>query len=280
MTGEAETTPADASEGTAQGGGEASGGAREGGTPQSSVDALEDYRSLHRKQYEDRLRREAEEEEKAKRIAEEQKGYEVAARLQQEEESILATRMAADAEMSRQLFAQLNRHVQPAVLADGAPGTGAAPAQGGASVGTAAGAYSTGWYEQLRLQQEQERRVQEGYSAFPPQSDDDNVRPPMRTNYTERLIDDSPVGWGAAGGGYSESLLGQGGSDGGGGFSWIADILRGTFGIPDRAGAGEVLSPAERAHRRRRAIYIALVCVFMIGPLAVALMMLISQAMQ
>ncbi|CBZ52705.1 conserved hypothetical protein [Neospora caninum Liverpool] len=247
---------------------------------QRSVDtALDDYRSLHRKQYEDRLRREAAEEEKAKRLAEERKGYEMAAKLQQEEESILATRMAADAEMSRQLFAQLNHHVQPG------PSVSPADRDGAVCEGTpdaSTGVYSAEWYEQLRQQQEQERRLMEGYSAFPPQSDEDNVRPPMRTNYTERLIDDGPVRWIPSTGGFSESLLGPPASPVGGGWSWMEDAMREALGLPERTrpGGGEQLSPEERAHRRRRAVYVALVCLCMAGPLIVALIMIIVQMMQ
>ncbi|KEP66113.1 UNVERIFIED_CONTAM: hypothetical protein HHA_262980 [Hammondia hammondi] len=243
-----------------------------------SVDAaLDDYRSLHRKQYEDRLRREAEEEEKAKRLAEERKGYEMAAKLQQEEESLLATRVAADAEMSRQLFAQLNRHVQPDSLSRAAVQSAASD---GTSADASAAAYSAEWYEHLRQQQEHERRVLEGYSAFPGQSDEDNVRPPMRTNYTERLIDDGPVGWTSSTGGFSESLLGPAASQGRGGWSWMEDAMRETLGLPERPGVGEQLSPEERAHRRRRAVYVALVCFCMVGPLVIALIMLISQMLQ
>nr|CEL74153.1 TPA: hypothetical protein BN1205_071730 [Toxoplasma gondii VEG] len=265
-----------------------------------SVDAaLDDYRSMHRKQYEDRLRREAEEEEKAKRLAEERKGYEMAAKLQQEEESLLATRVAADAEMSRQLFAQLNRHVQPDSLSRAAVQSAACDST---SADASAAAYSAEWYEHLRQQQEHERRVLEGYSAFPGQSDEDNVRPPMRTNYTERLIDDGPVGWTSSTGGFSESLLGPPASQGRGGWSWMEDAMRETLGLPERfegtlndhvaggnicmivricrPGVGEQLSPEERAHQRRRAVYVALVCFCMVGPLVIALIMLISQMLQ
>nr|PIM05499.1 putative transmembrane protein [Toxoplasma gondii COUG] len=243
-----------------------------------SVDAaLDDYRSMHRKQYEDRLRREAEEEEKAKRLAEERKGYEMAAKLQQEEESLLATRVAADAEMSRQLFAQLNRHVQPDSLSRAAVQSAACDST---SADASAAAYSAEWYEHLRQQQEHERRVLEGYSAFPGQSDEENVRPPMRTNYTERLIDDGPVGWTSSTGGFSESLLGPPASQGRGGWSWMEDAMRETLGLPERPGVGEQLSPEERAHQRRRAVYVALVCFCMVGPLVIALIMLISQMLQ
>ncbi|PHJ24008.1 transmembrane protein, partial [Cystoisospora suis] len=233
----------------------------------SIEEAMSDYRSMHRKQYEERLKREREEEEKARRLAEEQRGFELAAK--REEENRSATRLAADAEMSRQLFAQLNQHLLPPASSTTTAHSGGAPH----TVGTDAFSegYSSEWLDRLRQQHEEEQIRQQGYSSFPAQPDEDkvlqresrleyvmspeitravqgdqqelecqrmivwgvcSVRPPMRTNYSERLIDDTSTGWLPSDRGFSDSLHAGVGRGGDGAFRSLGNILRGALGVP------------------------------------------------
>lgn len=101
-----------------------------------------------------------------------QRGFELAAKLQREEENRSATRLAADAEMSRQLFAQLNQHLLPAALssrtAQPVGATLTSPRDDAVSSG-----YSSEWLDRLREQHEEEESRQQRYSAFPTQAGED-----------------------------------------------------------------------------------------------------------
>eukprot|EP00922_Rhytidocystis_sp_ex-Travisia-forbesii_P041554 GHVS01062056.1.p1 GENE.GHVS01062056.1~~GHVS01062056.1.p1 ORF type:complete len:265 (+),score=22.45 GHVS01062056.1:212-1006(+) len=69
---------------------------------------LSDYRKRHQILYEERVAQEREEEAERDKVSLRQADEEMARKFQQEEEKRLETRMASDAELSRQLYEQLN----------------------------------------------------------------------------------------------------------------------------------------------------------------------------
>lgn len=126
---------------------------------------LSAYRQLHRERYNERLLKETEEAEALRRQEQEKKHLQLARRLQQEEMERLAMDIAARQERDRQLLeARLS------------PPSSAAPS----AAGVAAPASDT----------------EGGYYAQAPSEIDatgeEHVRPPLRTNYAERLLDDDP----------------------------------------------------------------------------------------
>ncbi|CDJ39896.1 hypothetical protein, conserved [Eimeria tenella] len=125
------------------------------------------YRQLHHQRYAERLLREAAEAELIRRQREEQIGVELARRLQQEEFDRLAMENAANRERERQLaearFAASATSFQ-------------APTNTAVAI---AGADTEGHHYAL---------APTGGEAM----GDDGVRAPLRTNYTERLLGDSP----------------------------------------------------------------------------------------
>ncbi|CDJ68117.1 hypothetical protein, conserved [Eimeria necatrix] len=125
------------------------------------------YRQLHHQRYAERLLREAAEAELIQRQREEQIGVELARRLQQEEFDRLAMENAANRERQRQ-------------LAEARFGASATSFQAPTNTAVAIAAADTEGHH---------------YALAPTGGEamgDDGVRAPLRTNYTERLLGDSP----------------------------------------------------------------------------------------
>ncbi|OEH76115.1 hypothetical protein cyc_07007 [Cyclospora cayetanensis] len=129
----------------------------------SSAADLNAYRQLHRQRYAERLQKEEEVEDVIRRQLEERACIELAKRLQQEELDRLAMDRAARQERQRQLLEAISGP------------TTQQPAAGSAA--------------------------EDVYAAIPADLETtgvDAVRAPLRTNYAERLIDDSPTLWTAS----------------------------------------------------------------------------------